>query len=199
MTIRLSTALAVFAAAAAVSAQDHQPTESQTAKDVPQAKQTELGLYVTARGAYEMWQAHPERVKILDVRTPEEYVFVGHAAMARNIPLAFFVHQWDAARSAPRMRPNPDFLEQVKRFYQPDDTILITCRSGGRSKRAVDALAQAGFRNVYNILDGMEGDVVKDPDSLFDGKHMKNGWKNSGAPWTYQLDPALMYLDPEAK
>ncbi len=28
----------------------------------------------------------------------------------------------------------------------------------------------------------------------FDGKRMKNGWKNSGAPWTYELDPELMYM-----
>ena len=35
-----------------------------------------------------MWKADPERVHLIDVRTPEEYVFVGHAEMARNIPLA---------------------------------------------------------------------------------------------------------------
>ena len=52
-----------------------------------QARLTSLGLYVTAREAYDMWQADPERVRILDVRTPEEYVFVGHAPMAWNIPV----------------------------------------------------------------------------------------------------------------
>jgi rhodanese-related sulfurtransferase len=49
------------------------------------------------------------------------------------------------------------------------------CRSGGRSAMAVSILAQAGFTKAYNITDGMEGDLVKDPDSLFAGKRMKNG------------------------
>ena len=29
-----------------------------------------------------MWQADPENVTILDVRTPEEFLFVGHPPMA---------------------------------------------------------------------------------------------------------------------
>ena len=51
------------------------------------AKQTTLGLYVTAREAYEKWKAAPGRVTILDVRTPEEFMFVGHADMALNVPV----------------------------------------------------------------------------------------------------------------
>jgi rhodanese-related sulfurtransferase len=176
--------------------QEASETNSQELK-VPESKQTKLGLYVTARQAYEKWKADPDGVKILDVRTPEEYVFVGHAEMARNIPYAFFVHAWNAEKNAPVMRPNPDFVERVKEHYGPDDTILITCRSGGRSKKSVDMLAEAGFKNVYNIIDGMEGDEVKEADSLFVGKRVKNGWKNSGIPWTYKLDPQLMYLDQQ--
>ena len=52
---------------------------------------------------------------------------------------------------------------------------------------AVNALAKAGFTNVYNIIDGMEGDMVDDPESTYFGKRMKNGWKNSGLPWTYDV------------
>ncbi|OPX19604.1 MAG: hypothetical protein BZ151_08430, partial [Desulfobacca sp. 4484_104] len=33
--------------------------------------QTKLGKHVTASQAYEMWQANPDTVKILDCRTPE--------------------------------------------------------------------------------------------------------------------------------
>ena len=68
------------------------------------------------------------------------------------------------------------------------------CRSGGRSAFAVNMLSKAGFKNVYNIIDGFEGDKVKNPNSYFNGKRLVNGWKNSGAPWTYDLDPKLMYL-----
>ncbi|TWU31307.1 rhodanese-like domain-containing protein [Novipirellula artificiosorum] len=49
---------------------------------VAKAKQTVLGLYVTAQEAYAIWQADPDNVKILDVRTPEEFLFVGHPPMA---------------------------------------------------------------------------------------------------------------------
>ncbi|MCG6916746.1 MAG: sulfurtransferase, partial [Deltaproteobacteria bacterium] len=93
----------------------------------------------------------------------------------------------------PVMEPNPDFVSQVKRDYKISDTILVMCRSGGRSAMAVNFLAEAGFKQVYNITDGFEGDAVKDPESYYNGKRVKNGWKNSGAPWTYNLDPKLMY------
>jgi rhodanese-related sulfurtransferase len=68
------------------------------------------------------------------------------------------------------------------------------CRSGGRSALAVNALAKAGFVNAYNIIDGMEGDKVDDPGSVYIGKRMKNGWKNSGSPWTYDVNPELIWL-----
>ena len=41
-------------------------------RPIIQERQTVLGLYVTAKEAYDMWQADPEGVTILDVRTPEE-------------------------------------------------------------------------------------------------------------------------------
>jgi hypothetical protein len=37
-----------------------------------------------------------------------------------------------------------------------------------------------------------ERDVVDDPGSVFQGQRMKNGWKNSGLPWTYEPDPNRM-------
>ena len=72
--------------------------------------------------------------------------------------------------------------------YSKTDTLLLTCRSGGRSALAVNALAKAGFTHVYNIIDGFEGDKVEEPGSLYAGKRLKNGWKNSGLPWTYDGD-----------
>ena len=155
------------------------------------ARQTSLGLYVTAKEAYDMWQADPG-LKILDVRTPEEFVFVGHAPMATNIPFALQTYEWDPEKKALRWELNPDFVAAVTAWAGQDDTILVSCRSGGRSAMAINMLAAAGFTRAYNILDGMEGSQVKDPDSVFDGMRMKNGWKNSGLPWTYEIDPARM-------
>ena len=160
--------------------------------ELPKAKQTSLGLYVTAGEAYEKWLADPENVTVLDVRTTEEYIYIGHAPMVWNVPLASQTYEWDADKQYFMFQPNPAFIDQVKEFAQSSDTILVMCRSGGRSAMAVNKLAEAGFTNVYNITDGMEGDAVKDPDNVFAGQRLKNGWKNSGSPWTYQTDPEHM-------
>ncbi len=162
--------------------------------NIPKGKQTVLGLYVTAKEAYEKWKAEPEKVKILDVRTPEEYLFVGHPTMAWKIPVAAQTYEWDAGKGHFPMRLLPEFVSRVKEFAKPDDTILVMCRSGGRSAMAVNLLAKAGFEQVYQIMDGMEGDAVEDPASVFLGQRLKNGWKNSGCPWTYKLTPDRMVL-----
>ena len=166
--------------------------------NLPEGKQTVLGLYVTAKEAYEKWQAAPEQVKIIDVRTPEEYLFVGHPDMAWKIPVATQIYEWDAEKKQYPMKPLLDFVARVQTIAKPDDTLMVMCRSGGRSAMAVNKLAEAGFRNVYNITDGFEGDAVKNPDSVFDGQRLVNGWKNSVLPWTYQVDPARMVL-PERR
>ena len=162
--------------------------------ELPKGKQTTLGLYVTSTEAYELWKASPDEVKILDVRTLEEYIFVGHPPMAVNIPAFLQTYEWNEKTHRYEMKPNPDFLAQVQATYAPDDTILITCRSGDRSARAVDQLAAAGFKFAYAITDGVEGDEVAEPGSAYLGKRMKNGWKNSGVPWTYSLDPELIRI-----
>ena len=172
---------------------------SKAAGNVPKEKQTSLGLYLTAQEAYEKWKADPKQVKILDVRTPEEYVFVGHPAMVWNVPAMLQTYQWDASGRKLPMKLNPDFEAHAKKLFKPSDTLLVMCRSGGRSAKAVDRLAEAGFKQVYNIIDGMEGDTVDDPQSVFQGKRMKNGWKNSGLPWTYDLDPEKMCLPTAQK
>jgi rhodanese-related sulfurtransferase len=141
-----------------------------------------------------MWKTAPEKVKILDVRTPEEFIFVGHAEMAWNIPAFLQTYDWDASVGRFSMKPNPAFMTNVKDVLAPTDTILVTCRSGGRSAMAVNQLAGAGFAQVYNIIDGVEGDPVNDAASVFHGKHVRNGWKNSGVPWTYSVDPQRMRL-----
>ena len=165
--------------------------------EIPKDKQTVLGLYLTAKEAYEKWQADPEKVKVLDVRTPEEYIFIGHAEMAWNIPLAFQTYEWDEAKEHYSIEPSAGFVDLVKDQFGPEDTIMVTCRSGGRSAMAINILAKNGFKNLYNIIDGMEGDTVKDPESLYMGKRMKNGWKNSGLPWTYEINPNKMKLPEE--
>ena len=153
-----------------------------------------LGLYVTAKEAYDQWKAAPDKVKIIDVRTPEEYLFVGHPTMAWKIPVAVQIYEWDAEKKQFPMKPLLDFVARVQTMAKPDDTLMVMCRSGGRSAIAANFLAKAGFKNVHNIIDGMEGDAVEDANSVFQGQRLVNGWKNSGCPWTYKLTPERMLL-----
>jgi rhodanese-related sulfurtransferase len=167
---------------------------SETQTNLPVAKQTTLGLYITAKEAFQRWQADPEHMMLIDVRTPEEYLFIGHPAMAWKIPVGAQSYQWDATKAQFPTTLLPDFVARVSEVAQPDNTILVMCRSGGRSTIAVNLLAKAGFTQAHNVVDGFEGDLVKDPDSVFVGQRLKNGWKNSGCPWTYQLTPDRMLL-----
>ena len=167
-----------------------------TPAQVPAEKQTVLGLYVTAKEAYQRWEAAPDKVKIIDVRTPEEVFWVGHPPMAWKIPVVAVTYEWDADKKQFPMRPLPDFVTRVQKVATPDDTLMVMCRSGGRGAMAVNLLAKAGYKNVYNVIDGMEGDSVDDPESVFQGQRLVNGWKNSGLPWTYKIDPARLVLPP---
>ena len=183
------------------SADPHPVVEIQSTvaeENLPTGKRTELGLYLTAREAYEVWVSDPEAVTIIDVRTRGEYLFVGHPAMAWKIPLAQQTYEWDAAKGHYPMKVLPDFVTRVNTIAEPGNTVFVMCRSGGRSAKAVNMLAEAGFTQVYNIIDGMEGDKVADPASVYKGQRLVNGWKNSGCPWTYRLTPEQMVL-PEGK
>lgn len=164
---------------------------------LPKSKQNVLGHYLTAPQAYKMWQADGNHVQLLDVRTPEEYIFVGHVAAAHNIPLRFFYYKNTARGKRPALKDNPNFVAEVRKKFKTSDTILIICRSGHRSAAAVNLLAAAGFNKVYSITDGFEGDKVKDPASYFNGQRHLNGWRNAGAPWTYKLNAAYMYIPPD--
>lgn len=160
---------------------------------LPPEKQTALGLYVTSQEAYAKWQADPENVIILDVRTPEEFLFVGHPPMAWMVPVIAQSYEWDAEKGKFPMAMLPDFVSRVQQVAKPDATILITCRSGGRSAIACNLLAKAGFTQAHNIIDGMEGDGNGDSDSTPQG-----GWKNTGCPWTKTTTPERMILTTQS-
>ena len=90
--------------------------------------------------------------------------------------------------------PQLAFPSRVRKVAQPDDTIMVMCRSGGRSAIAANFLAKAGFKNVYNVIDGMEGDANSDSDLVAQAQPLKEGWKNSGCPWTKKFTPERMLL-----
>ncbi len=172
-----------------LSKQDITLAEQPFSKDyISKKKLTLSGLYITAKAAYKKLNENPGNYRLIDVRTPGEYIYVGHPSMAINIPLRFLNNEWQTDDRKPRMTLNPDFVEKVKNKFRMADTIFVICRSGGRSAQAINQLVDAGFSKVYNIIDGFEGDLLKDPTNPDNGKRVVNGWKNAGAPWTYELN-----------
>jgi len=157
------------------------------------SEHTGVSREIPAAKAYRMWQSDPEAVKILDVRTTAEYALVGHPPMAYNIPLATWTGKFDPSRRTYTMGNNPDFLDAVAKRFARDDTILLLCRSGYRSGIAARMLMNIGFKRVYNIADGFEGDPPRAENGILKGCAGENGWKHSGAPWTYELDPERVF------
>jgi len=107
--------------------------------------------------------------RLLDVRSGEELSLVGRVPDAEEIEIKRY----------PDWRVNPDFLDEVKRRFDPQDTVLLLCRSAARSHEAATLLAGAGYDNSFNILEGFEGD--KNADS----QRVVNGWKVRGLPWRH--------------
>jgi rhodanese-related sulfurtransferase len=64
--------------------------------------------------------------------------------MALDIPKQFMTYEYSADDKGPVMRDNSDFMEAVTAKLKPSDTIYVMRRSGGRSAKSVDMLAEAG-------------------------------------------------------
>ncbi len=125
--------------------------------------------------AYEILQQNQEAT-LLDVRTSMEFEYVGHPINAVNVP-------W---MESPSWQIEEDFVERVKEVlvHKKGDgeveslPLLIICRSAKRSEAAALEMLKQGFTDVYNVLEGFEGDR--------DGeKHRNtiNGWVFHNLPW----------------
>jgi rhodanese-related sulfurtransferase len=166
---------------------------------VPEPKRTKLGQYLSSQEAAKFMNQNASKALFLDVRTPAEVTFLGMPVQAdANVPYMKDPDfpAWDSAKGTFKLELNPDFLPEVRRrlaskALKPDDPIVLICRSGDRSAAAANLLAQAGFKSVYSVVDGYEGDLAKDGPKA--GQRVVNGWKNAGLPWTYKLDKAKMY------
>lgn len=163
---------------------------------VPKKKQTTLGLYLSAKEAHEMKEQMGAKALMVDVRTPAEIFYLGMANDAdMNIPymLIDFTSYDDKAKRY-SMSPNSAFTLKMedavkKAGLDKDSTIILSCRSGDRSANAADLLAKAGYKHVYSVVEGFEGDMSKD------GRRTVNGWKNDNLPWTYDVPKSKLYIE----
>lgn len=168
---------------------------------LPEIKRSNLGLYLTAKEAYDMKQANPAKVLLVDIRTRAEVMYVGMPTAA-DYSVPYVEHQeimtdWDDKRGIYLLEPNPDFVKSMNdrvaaKGLGKGDAIILICRSGDRSAKAADLLQMSGYTKVYSVTEGFEGDMAKEGPKA--GQRAVNGWKNAGLPWSYKLDKAKMWF-----
>lgn len=106
--------------------------------------------------------------QLVDVRTAEELKFVGHVQGSLHV----------AWQTGPAMIKNPRFLRELENKGGRDKVLVLLCRSGKRSALAATAAAAAGFTQVFNVLEGFEGDLDQHQQRGDSG-----GWRLRELPW----------------
>ncbi len=157
------------------------------------------GGNLTPKEAYEMLQKNPQHTFLVDVRTRYEYQDIGHPVGAYNIPWLFLTTK--VGKRGYKKVSNKNFCRDLKERFNPEtDTLLMLCRSAKRTIASTTNAVDCGFKadKVFNVLGGFEGDKVKDKSSPHYGKRMIGGWRLEGLPWSYKMDPKLMY-QPDLK
>ena len=133
-------------------------------------------------------------IVFLDVRDPVEIAYIGRAeGVDAIVPLRITTHEFDG-RGGRQNQGNPAFLDQAKAIIAregggAETPIFVICRSGGRSAVAASMLIDAGYTNVWNLVEGFEGDKNDA------GARAVNGWRNAGLPWTYTITEAMAWSE----
>ncbi len=130
---------------------------------------------ILPKEAYEILKQQKDAV-LIDVRSSMEYEYVGHPLNAMHIPL----------KQPPTWETDQGFVKNVELALQQitgkngsaDIPMLMLCRSGARSALAAEMLISEGYTNVYNVLEGFEGD--KDENGH---RNTINGWRFHSLPW----------------
>ncbi len=131
---------------------------------------------LTPRQAWDLIQKDARAV-LVDIRSTMEYLFVGHPQGAVHVP-------WI---DEPEWVVNPHFVTDIRKLMlggavcdeeEGCAPVILICRSGKRSKEAGRALTKAGFRNVYHVDTGFEGDLDE-----HHHRSTRGGWRFEGLPW----------------
>jgi rhodanese-related sulfurtransferase len=174
-------------------------SETDRRAELPENKKTKLALYMNPSEVVDRMSRQLAETLFLDIRTRSEVAVLGMPTAAdANVPYmeASEWHPWDTARENFKWEPNPGFATEVARRLDQKglakhDAIILICRSGLRSAKAANLLADLGYTQVFSVPEGYEGDKAESGPQK--GQRVVNGWKNAGLPWSYKLDKAKMY------
>ena len=100
-------------------------------------------------------------------------------------------------------------MEEISKVFKKTDNLLIMGRDGSRSLLAAKDLIAAGFKNVFDVVDGFEGPEFptfadEDRHKFYRQLAKRNkipgfghrrhyGWQWWGLTWTYEIDPKYIY------
>jgi len=106
---------------------------------------------------------------LVDVRSAEERKFVGQVPGSVHVA-------WATGTSLTR---NPRFTRELEAKVGKTEVLLLLCRSGKRSALAAEAATKAGFSQVFNVLEGFEGELDQ-----YQQRGRADGWRFHGLPWS---------------
>jgi rhodanese-related sulfurtransferase len=117
-----------------------QSTDTQSQEQKQELNASEQGSAISLNTAdwYAMYEKNPG--VIIDVRTPGEYE-QGYIQGAELIDVT-----------------SADFYSSLEALSLPKDSpVYVYCRSGSRSKRAMNILQSQGFTEIYELNSGIMG------------------------------------------
>lgn len=170
--------------------------------------------------AYDMLNTVPDTY-LIDIRTRAEFQFVGHPISAYLFPYMFMTTEFGKNGEEYGYRfnvKNKSFVEEIGKVFKKTDNLLIICREGVRSALASKDLMSSGFKHVFNVEDGFEGQKfptfedsnrhkfyrqLAKRNKIYGFNHRRHyGWQWWGLPWVYEIDPKYIYppdLTPSKK
>jgi rhodanese-related sulfurtransferase len=169
---------------------------------------------------YDMLNTVPDTY-LIDIRTRAEFQFVGHPISAYLFPYMFMTTEFGKNGEEYGYRfnvKNKSFVEEIGKVFKKTDNLLIICREGVRSALASKDLMSSGFKHVFNVEDGFEGQKfptfedsnrhkfyrqLAKRNKIYGFNHRRHyGWQWWGLPWVYEIDPKYIYppdLTPSKK
>ncbi len=135
-------------------------------RSTAEAENTPYAGSVTPRVAWSLF--YNQKALLIDIRTNEELTFVGRVPNVLHIP-------WATGTALTR---NPRFIKELEKKASKTEVILLLCRSGRRSALAAEVATKAGFTQVFNVLEGFEGNLDNNGQ-----RGRLGGWRYYQLPW----------------
>ena len=83
-------------------------------------------------------------VTLVDIRTPGEWQETGIIATSK--PITLFKENGAIA---------PDFVSKLQQAVSVDKPVALICRTGNRTQAGAQMLQQLGYKQVYNVTNGI--------------------------------------------